>query len=397
MRVAVLSFHTSPLAQPGAGDGGGMNVYVRQLAAALARSGVDVDVYTRAVDPAQPAVVSVEPGLRVHHIAAGPFGAVPKAALPGLIPEFVDGVTARFGRAAPDAIHANYWLSGVAGHELKHRFEVPLACTFHTLARVKGLDGADGRDRDQAEKSVMGCSDAILASCPDEARQLEDLYGADPDRIAFVAPGVDHAFFAPGSRRQARRAIGADPDRPLVLYVGRIQPLKGLDIAVSAFASLDGRPEMVIVGGPSGPDGSSYLDQVAAASAAVADRIRWVDPQPHELLASYYRAADVVLVPSQSESFGLVALEAAACGTPVVATAAGGLHTLVLDGRTGFLRRRAAGEFAAAATAILADPLLAGRLGQAAARHARAFTWTAAAAAVEATFTDLTARVPVSC
>jgi len=387
-----------------------MNVYVRQLAAGLARSGTAVDVYTRADDPSLPAVVGVEPGLRVHHIAAGPLAPLPKSRLPGVVDEFVDGVAARLDGDHPaDALHANYWLSGVAGHELKHRFDLPLGVTFHTLARVKGaagvVDPGDPRERDRAEASVIGCSDVVLASCPDEADQLVGLYGATPDRVALVPPGVDHAFFGPGSRVGARRAIDVHPDTPVVLYVGRIQPLKGLQVALDAFARLpvgragDREPLLVVVGGPSGPEGLAYLERVRrrASQAGVSDRVRWVEPQSHERLSSYYRAAEVVLVPSQTESFGLVALEAAACGTPVVATAVGGLHTLVLEGRTGYLRDRRPEAFAAAASRVLADPDHAALLGREAARHARSFSWGAAASRLGGLFSELTDRVPVAC
>jgi D-inositol-3-phosphate glycosyltransferase len=399
-RLAVLSLHTSPLAQPGTGDGGGMNVYVRQLAAGLARIGVAVDVYSRADDPELPAIRVVEPGFAVHSIAAGPLGPLPKDHLIGVVDEFVDGVAARIAGGHPaDAIHANYWLSAVAGHRLKHLFDLPLACTFHTLARVKGLDGADAREREQAEVAAIGCSDLVLASCADEAGQMIRFYGADADRVEVLAPGVDHAFFGPGSRAGARRAVGIDPDRPVVLYVGRIQPLKGLDIAVEALAHLPGRPLLVVVGGPSGPEGEEYLGGIRkrAESLGIEDRIRWVAPQPHERLASYYRAAAVVLVPSQSESFGLVALEAAACGTPVVATAVGGLHALVVDGVTGFLSERSPAGFARAASVIMGDPDLAARFSDAAVAHARTFTWGGAANRLAGMLAELTDRVPVSC
>jgi D-inositol-3-phosphate glycosyltransferase len=402
-RLAVLSMHTSPLAQPGSGDGGGMNVYVRQLAAALAHTGVLVDVYTRADDRSLPAVVSVEPGLSVHHIAAGPLAPVPKGALFGLVEEFTEGVASRFRDRLPDALHANYWLSGVAGHALKHRFDLPLGCTFHTLARVKGLEPGDAREREQAEMAVIGCCDAIVTSCGSEAAEVVELYGADPERVVVITPGVDHALFGPGSRAAARRAIGAPPEVPLVLSVGRIQPLKGLHVAVEAFAQL--RDEVapdalhVVVGGPSGADGTEYLDRVRRRARAVGalDRIRWVPPQPHETLASYYRAADVALVPSQSESFGLVALEAAACGAPVVATPVGGLKTLVIDGETGFLRSRESTDFAAAAAAVINDPAYAGALGRRAVDHARAFTWPGAARRFVSLFSELADRTPVLC
>ncbi|MGH9268306.1 MAG: glycosyltransferase, partial [Acidimicrobiales bacterium] len=211
--LAILSLHTSPLAQPGTGDSGGMNVYVRELATALARRGTRCEVYTRASDPRQPAYVAVEPGFVVHHVAAGPLAPVAKEDLPELVGEFTGGVLTRLQGAHPaQALHANYWLSGLAGHQLKHELDLPLVSTFHTLDRVQAeADSGDARlrrRRSRAEAEVIGCSDAILASCADEVAQLVRLYGADRSRIEVVAPGVDHAFFGPGQRAQARRAIG---------------------------------------------------------------------------------------------------------------------------------------------------------------------------------------------
>ena len=332
-RLAVLSLHTSPLAQPGAGDSGGMNVYVRELVSALAQAGVASDVYTRRWADELPDVVDVEPGFRVVHVPAGPVD-LRKEALPTVVDEFADGVLEHLTQGDPaDALHANYWLSGVAGHRLKHELDLPLVSTFHTLARVKAEGDVDPGRRAAEEARIMGCSDAVLASCTVEAQQIAALYGADPDRIDIVAPGVDHAFFSPGPRPPARRALGIRPDGPLLLFVGRIQPLKGLDVAVRTLASLDRHPDalLVVVGGPSGPEGEAEMQRGAALAEAlgVADRVVWVPPQAHELLSTYYRAADVCLVPSRSESFGLVALEAAACGTPVVAAAVGGLRTVV--------------------------------------------------------------------
>jgi len=401
-RLAVLSMHTSPLAQPGSGDGGGMNVYVRQLSAALARNGVQVDVYTRADDPSVPAVVGVEPGLRVHHIAAGPLAPMPKRELESVVEEFTEGVAARFRDHPPDALHANYWLSGVAGHVLKHRFELPLGCTFHTLSRVKGLDASDPRDRTRSEASVIGCSDAVVTSSAAEADEIVELYGADPARVAVIAPGVDHALFGPGARAAARRAVGLRSRGPVLLWVGRVQPLKGLDVAVESLARLGRIGEdavLVVVGGASGPEGGPYLDRVrrGARDLGVAERIEWVPPQPHGALSSYYRAADVVLVPSRSESFGLVALEAAACGTPVVVSPVGGLRTLVVDGSTGFVRPRTADAFAEAATRLIGDPGRADEMGRQAAARASRFTWSGAALRLEALFDELADRAPVLC
>ena len=299
-------------------------------------------------------------------------------------------------------MHANYWLSGLAGHTLKHRLDIPLVSTFHTLARVKAdTDDPEPERRGQAEAEIIACSEAVLASCPHEAEQLLHFYDTDPERIVIIPPGVDHAFFAPGARAGARRAIGVDPDVPCVLFVGRIQPLKGVDVAVDAFAALD-RPDalLIIIGGPSGRGGQGYLGGVrrTVLERGLQDRVRFVDPQPHEMLGSYYRAASVVMVPSRSESFGLVALEASACGTPVVASAVGGLQTVLAHGRTGFLiPDRDPGAFAEATRTLLDDPAKLAAMGAAAARRASAYRWATSADRMRTLATDLTDRVLVEC
>lgn len=411
--LAVLSMHTSPLAQPGTGDGGGMNVYVRQLSSALARTGVECDVYTRAWSDQVPATVPVEPGLRVHHVPAGPLAPVAKEDLGALVEEFTEGVLRRLaGSGRPDAIHANYWLSGLAGHVIKHELELPLVSTFHTLDRVKAeasveeVGAGDAARRARAEAAVIDCSDAVLASCSVEADQIVQLYGADPSRIEIVAPGVDHAFFAPGDRAQARRALGLEGGGrgPWLAFVGRIQPLKGADVAVRALSVLVGEgyqdAHLAVIGGPSGPRGQAELGRLRdlVASLGLADQVRFVPPQPHELLSTWYRAMDACLVPSRSESFGLVALEAAACGTPVVAAAVGGLSTLVEEGVSGFLVEGRRPEVFAARTArILSDPALARRLSLGAAARAQRYTWPVAAARLRRLYERLTDRQLVEC
>lgn len=399
--LAVLSLHSSPLAQPGTGDSGGMNVYVRELAAALAQAGVGTTVYVRRWADGLADEVAVEPGFRVVHLDAGPVE-LPKEQLPDTVDEFTRALVARLETDPVDVLHANYWLSGVVGHRVKHQLDLPLVSTFHTLARVKAETGdAEPDRRIDAETEVIGCSDVILANSVEEVSQLERLYGADPSRIEVVAPGVEHAFFSPGHRGGARRALGLGEDAPVLLFVGRIQPLKGLQVAVGALAAL-GRPDarLVVVGGPSGADGDAELSRVhaLAASLGVAERIQWVPPQPHHLLSTWYRAADVVLVPSRSESFGLVALEAAACGTPVVAAAVGGLRTLVDHGRTGLLVDGSDPDAFAAATAEILDrPGHASALGRAAAERARGYTWSTAAARLRRIYVDLATSSLVDC
>ncbi len=420
-RLAVLSMHTSPLAQPGTGDGGGMNVYVRELTAALARTGVTCDVFTRARSADLPEVVDVEPGLRVHHVPAGPLEPLPKESLPGLVEKFTAGVLGRMtaapGSGAPDggglpytSLHANYWLSGLSGHVIKHELNLPLVCTFHTLDRVKAESMPEEVEADmphrraEAEASVIDCSDAVLASCTVEADQIESLYGGDPGRIRIVPPGVDHAFFGPGHRPQARRALGLPLDGPLLLFVGRIQPLKCADVAIETLAELlEGGSEpyrLVVVGGPSGPYGEKSLQGLhdVADARGVREHVHFIDPQPHELLSSYYRAADVCIVPSRSESFGLVALEAAACGTPVVASAVGGLTTLVDHGHTGFLVDDPdPRNYAAAVRRVFDEPLAAERFSTASVLRARRYTWRAAATTLVELHDELASGRLVEC
>ncbi len=412
-RLVVLSMHTSPLAQPGTGDGGGMNVYVRELSAALARAGVVCDVFTRSIDPALPDLVEVEPGFRLHHVVAGPQAPVPKGALHAFVASFTDAVEARLAAIsedepdAPEAIHANYWLSGVAGHALKHRLGLPLVSTFHTLDRVKAeaspeeIDPDDPARRARAESETIGCSDAVLASCDAEVTQLVELYGADRARIEIIAPGVDQAFFSPGDKAQARRAIGDPAEGPLVLFVGRIQPLKGVEVAVRAFHQLaDVSCRLFVIGGPSGPHGG---EEVAAVHALVerlglSERVLFLPPQRHEALSTFYRAADVCLVPSMSESFGLVALEAAACGTPVIASAVGGLTSLVEEGVSGHLvEPRDVDGFARRLEELVSDDVAAAEMGLAGARRAAAYTWPAAAHSLHRLYDAITASQLVEC
>jgi D-inositol-3-phosphate glycosyltransferase len=398
------------------GDSGGMNVYVRELVSALAQAGVACDVYTRKWSDDLAPEVSVEPGVRVVHIDAGPRAQVPKEQLAELVPDFTAGVIEHIRATGDvDALHANYWLSGVAGHVAKHELELPLVSTFHTLARVKvDADLDESAQRVRAEIEVVGCSDAILANCEEEADDLRRHYNAPADRIEIVPPGVDHAFFSPGDRGGARAALGwTGADRvsasggrgadqhAVLLFVGRIQELKGLDVAVATLAELDDpAAELVAVGGPSGPEGRAELERVRqlAADLGVLPRVRFVDPQPHHLLSTWYRAADVVLMPSRSESFGLVALEAAACGRPVVAAGVGGLRTIVEDGRTGFLvEGRQPSDYATAVSLLLRQPDLALAMGAAAAQRASGFTWSTTAARLRRLYTDLVARDLVVC
>jgi D-inositol-3-phosphate glycosyltransferase len=377
-RVAMLSMHTSPLAPLGIGDGGGMNVYVRELSDALSRRGVDVDVFT-ASSHGTSDVIDLRSRVRVHTVDVGGNDPVARAE------RFADAVGARLADAGgTDLLHAHYWLSGIAGHRLKHDLDIPLVSTFHTLSRVKQQSGiaTDSPERAEAEQAVMGCSDAVIASNLVEVGDIRRNYD-NVSNIEIVTPGIDTAVFKPGSKVDAREQLGLPLSVPLIVFAGRIQHAKGLDRAVTALAQVHMThpdAEMIVIGGPSGVDGVASMDEARSlvSEFAMDDRVSFIGPQSREQLATYLRAADVCIVPSRTESFGLIALEAAACGTPVVASAVGGLQFIVQHGRTGFVVRDI-DELAGATDHLLAEPERTRRFGDTAALRAKSFTWTAAA------------------
>jgi D-inositol-3-phosphate glycosyltransferase len=375
---------------------------VRELVSALAHAGLDCTTYTRAWQEGLPEVVNVEPNHRVVHITAGSFD-LPKNELLSAVDEFTENVRAHIvASGGVDVLHANYWLSGLSAHKLKHELDLPLVATFHTLARVKAQGGDFESDiREKSESDIIGCADAICVSCTEEERQFIDLYGNPPGTLEIVAPGVEHAFFAPGEKRGARHALGIAFDVPVLLFVGRIQPLKGLDVAVQALAQLKAKnAQLIVVGGASGSEGNEEMLKVMqlARGLGVHNNIRFVEPQAHHMLSTYYRAADVVVVPSRSESFGLVALEAAACGIPVVASAVGGLLTIIDNGETGYLvPRRDPALFAEHIDELLAHPTMARAMGAKAAAKARDYTWSFAAARLRRVYADVSTRDRVEC
>jgi D-inositol-3-phosphate glycosyltransferase len=317
--------------------------------------------------------------------------------LTGAVRDLVDE-----GVLSPEVIHANYWLSGAVGHRLKHELDVPLVATFHTLARVKADAGIDDEPdlRTRIEHEVIDCSDLVLASTDGEATELADLYGAEPSRIEIVPPGVDHSVFSPGDAGEARRRLRLAGER-ILLFAGRIQPLKGADLAVRALRCLgDPGASLLVIGGPSGPEGERTLRNLheLVSELGLEAQVTFLGAQPHERLADFYRAADVCIVPSRTESFGLVALEAAASGTPVVAAAVGGLRSLVVDGETGFLvEGREPCDFAAPVKELLSDGVLRADLGRAAWARSWRYSWSMTAARLRRLYADLTSRELVRC
>ena len=392
----MLSVHTSPLDQPGTGDAGGLNVYVLELARELAQRDIEIEIFTRATSSDLLPVVESEPGIRVRNVVAGPFEGLSKNDLPAQLCPFARDVLraeAMHEHGWYDLVHSHYWLSGHVGALAKDRWGVPLVHTMHTMAKVKNSLLADGDEPEPqgriiGEEQVVESADRLIANTDTEAQQLIDLYAADPQRVAVVNPGVDLDVFSPGDRLLERKRLGLPPDAIVLAFVGRIQPLKAPDVLVRAAAELVARdpslrPRLVvaIVGGPSG-SGTAKPDALIrlAKTLGVDDLVRFEPPVRQHELASWYRAADVVAVPSYNESFGLVALEAQACGTPVVAAATGGLLTAVADGVSGVLvDSHAPDEWARVLRSLVCDPLRLRAYGAAGVRHAQRFGWSATA------------------
>jgi D-inositol-3-phosphate glycosyltransferase len=391
-RVAMISVHTSPLDQPGTGDAGGLNVYVIELSRRLAAAGIEVDIFTRATSSRHDPVQAAGDGIKVHNIHAGPFEGLSKGELPGQLCVFAREVL-RTEAAKPlghyDLVHSHYWLSGQVGALARDRWGVPLVHTMHTMAKVKNDalavgDTAEPAARTIGEEQVVEAADMLIASTDIEAKQLINLYDADPGRVEVVHPGVDLTVFRPRDAVEARRHLGLPLDAHVVLFAGRIQPLKAPDVLLRAVALLldetpDLRSRLVVpvVGGPSGT-GLEHPEALAelADRLAITDVVRFVPPVPPAELALWDAAASVVAVPSYNESFGLVAAEAQAAGTPVIAAAVGGLTTVVADGESGLLLDSHEPEvWASALRRVLLDDAFRSRLAQGARERGRAFSW----------------------
>lgn len=410
MRIALLSYHTCPLATLGGKDTGGMNVYVRDLTRQLGRMGVQVDVFTRSQDEHVPHVLhDLGYGNRVVHVPAGPEVPLPKQELEGYLPDFVQGVRsfAQGKGLRYDLIHSHYWLSGLAALELREVWGVPVVHMFHTLGlmkqRVARLPGeAEGDYRLNGEREVLRRADRIVAATPAEYAQIQWLYGADMQNVVVIPPGVDLSRFYPIPADEAKEFIGVQPCDRMILFVGRIEPLKGIDTLIQAIALMRQTSQMpvcltVIGGDPdAGPEsGSAEMARLQAMCRqfGVADLVTFLGKRSQDTLPYYYSAAEVVVVPSHYESFGMVALEAMACGTPVVASQVGGLAFLVQDGITGFTvpvdDPQALCEDLAA---LIEDPELRREMGRKAAEFAREYGWEKIAARIVELYEEVLGR-----
>ena len=407
LRVAVLSVHTCPLAPLGGWETGGMNVYVRELSRGLSRLGVQTDVFTRRQDPDVPDVVGLGEHARVIHVEAGPPRGMDKYAVVDYLSEFACNVQRyrNFMGARYDLIHAHYWLSGRLAGLFKEHWNTPVVAMFHTLGDMKNRVAQDSAELEQQvrvdiERRTMATADRIIAATKVDREHMVQGYGADPRRISIVPGGVDLDLFVPGSRQAARAQLGLGPERTL-LFVGRIQRLKGIDVLIRAAHLLGDStgPLRVLIVGGAGGGASEEARELARLRALVdelgmGDRTRFVGAVDQDRLPLYYRAADVTVMPSTYESFGLVAVEAQACGTPVVASRVGGLATIVKDGENGMLVPwRDPRLFADEIRSILNDDALARELTSGALATAARYGWSAVAERTHAIY-DCVLRRP---
>ena len=401
-RVAIVALHTSPMDPPGAGDAGGMNVEIRSVAERLSARGVAVDIFTRCSGRPVPEIDRVAPLARVIQVQAGPCAPVAKGHLEALVPGFGEALLRAADPEGYHVVHAHYWLSVPAASAAAAHWDAPLVVSFHTLAEVKNRvlaagDVPEPLARVAGEHEAVRNADLVLAPTPSEAAHLIDLYGADPGRVRVVAPGVDHAVFSPRDRELARRRLGLG-DEPVVLFLGRLQPLKGADVAIRAFADARVRfpaiadARLLMVGGPSGPDGDVTVRRLRDLTneAGLDDRVEFLGPRDHEDLPWLYSAADVLVMPSRSESFGLTALEAQACGLPVVASDIGGLHHLVRHDVSGRLvASHDPAAFADAIGIVLGVEGSRRRLALGARANAGRFSWDRTTDALLAVYSEL--------
>jgi D-inositol-3-phosphate glycosyltransferase len=395
-RAAFITLHACPLAAPGQGKSGGMNVYVRQLAAALGETGMKIDIFTREHSDVVNRVETIGPNVRVIHLKAGEPDAH-LGDLYALLPDFLEQLNdfREEEGLEYDVVHSHYWLSSWVGRELSQAIDVPHVVTFHTLSLIKMQSRAgeiEQTERPVVEAEVMATADRIIAFSPHERDAMARLYGADTRKVSLVPCGVDLEVFRPLDQKAVRSRLGLNGEK-ILLYVGRVEPIKGLDLLVETAAQMDSEEgvRMMVVGAD--VNGDREMDRVKqlAKERDLEDKIDFVGQVDHDDLPLYYNAADVCVVPSYYESFGLVALESMACGTPVVATRVGGLSTIIHHGRTGYLKSwRCPEAFANSVEMIISSDGLQQSMGEAARKRAEGMGWDNVASMMWDEYTVLT-------
>ncbi len=393
--IAMLSLHTSPLDAPGeTKDAGGMNVYLRELSRQLGRHSINVDIFTRQTQPQQQMIVQLFPGVRVIHIPAGPLKRISKNDLYQYIPQFVQQIEA-FRQQQDlnyELLHSHYWLSGVAGLHLTQKWDIPHVVSFHTIGRLKQLANPNAPEpalRLEMEQKLMQQADCIVAATGDERGHILRYCGVTASRVQVIPCGVDLALFTSKDRQQARLQLGLKPDQPMLLFTGRLDPFKGPDVFLRAASLMKEEAQVVVVGGSLSGDKDLQQLQRLAADLRIQERTHFLGAQPQSKLPQIYSAADITVVPSYHEIFGLVAVESLACGTPVVATRTGGLATIVQHGETGYLVPRCAGFFAERQDNLLADPQRLQQMQKAARSSVEQYSWSNIATQVQQLYRHL--------
>lgn len=393
--IAMLSMHTSPLDMPGSTrDAGGLNVYINQLARELGQSQNFIDIYTRRTNKYSPKVVQITPQVRVIHIQAGPSAPIQKHELYQYLTDFTEHIDEfrRKEKRHYDVLHSHYWLSGVAALPLGRLWAIPHITMFHTLAHLKQLANPDETEsfiRLEMERHLIQRADYIIAATNDERIQLIRHCGATPAQVRVIPCGIDLKLFRPHDQQQARIKLGLERHEPVLLFVGRLDPFKGPDLLLRSAAMMVEKAQIVIVGGKSSHDRDTQQLKMLARRLKISKRVHFIDAQPQYKLPVFYSAADITVVPSYHESFGLAAVESLACNTPVVATRAGGLTTVVHNNETGFLVPRCPGFFAERLDSLLQNPTLLKEMSKAARLSVLQFSWKNVANMVQNMYEDV--------
>ncbi len=393
--VAMLSIHTSPLDIPGrTRDAGGMNVYINQLARELGQFQNSIDIFTRRTNEYTPKVVQLTPQVRVIHIKAGPSAPIQKHELYQYLADFAQRMDEfRYNEKIHyDVLHSHYWLSGVAAMQLTHRWAIPHITMFHTLAHLKRLANPGETEpsiRLEMERRLIQQADSIIATTNDERIQIIRHYGATPGQVRVIPCGIDLKLFKPQNQQQAREKLGLKRHQPVLLFVGRLDPFKGPDLLLRSAAMMEEKAQIMIVGGKSSDDNDIEQLKELAAQLKISNRVHFIGARPQHELPVIYSAADVTVVPSYHESFGLAAVESLACSTPVVATRTGGLTTVIQNNETGLLVPRCPGFFAERLDSLLQNPTLLKQMSQAARPSVLQFSWKNVASKVQAMYEEV--------
>ena len=393
--IAMLSMHTSPLEMPGSTrDAGGLNVYINQLTRELGQSQISIDIFTRRTDKYTPKVVQITPQVRVIHIQAGPSTPIQKHEIYQYVADFAQHIDEfrRNENRHYDVLHSHYWLSGAAALQLAHRWAIPHITMFHTLAHLKQLANPDETEpsiRLDMERRLIQQADYIIASTNDERIQIIRHCGATPGQVRVIPCGIDLKLFKPQDQQQARIKLGLGQREPVLLFVGRLDPFKGPDLLLRSAAMMEEKAQIVIVGGKSSHDKDMQQLKELSVQLKINKRVHFIDAQPQYKLPAIYSAADVTVVPSYHESFGLAAVESLACSTPVVATRAGGLTTVVQNNETGFLVPRCPGFFAERLDSLLQNPTMLKEMSRAARPSVLQFSWKNVANMIQNMYEDV--------